>query len=129
VYIGTDLGVFASEDKGLNWNVTSLYGINEGPANVEVDELFWQGSEYLIAATHGRGMFRTRILSNVYVDINNNGFQDGTQQYPYHQIQDAINTAGIGSSIIINPGDYVQPPLTFYKRGKVIAPAGNVIIH
>ncbi len=129
IYLGTDLGMLASEDHGLTWEATPLYQKNEGPANVEVYQLFWQNSEYLYAATYGRGMYRTRILPNVYVDINNGGFQNGTQQYPYHQIQDAINTAGIGSNIVINPGDYHQAPLTFFKRGKVIAPSGGVVIH
>ncbi|MFZ4708056.1 MAG: WD40/YVTN/BNR-like repeat-containing protein, partial [Bacteroidales bacterium] len=59
VYIGTDIGVFASEDKGQNWAVDPRYSVgNEIPSNVEVDELFWQGTDYLIAATHGRGMYR-----------------------------------------------------------------------
>lgn len=52
VYLGTEVGVFASEDAGGQWAPT-----NEGPANVSVDDLFWMG-ETLVAATHGRGMFR-----------------------------------------------------------------------
>jgi hypothetical protein len=52
VYLGTEVGVFASEDGGINWSPT-----NEGPTNCSVDDLFWM-SETLIAATHGRGMFK-----------------------------------------------------------------------
>ena len=52
VYLGTEVGVFASEDGGANWSPT-----NEGPTNCSVDDLFWMG-ETLIAATHGRGMFK-----------------------------------------------------------------------
>lgn len=52
VYLGTEVGVFASDDRGAHWAPT-----NEGPANVSVDDLFWMG-ETLVAATHGRGMFR-----------------------------------------------------------------------
>jgi photosystem II stability/assembly factor-like uncharacterized protein/LysM repeat protein len=51
LYVGTEVGVFASEDGGANWSPTS-----DGPANVSVDELFWQGTR-LAAATHGRGIF------------------------------------------------------------------------
>jgi WD40 repeat protein len=130
IYVGTDLGVLASEDHGLNWKVLPLYGSTEGPANVAVSQLFWQGSQYLGAATHGRGMYRTHILPNVYVDINNVlGFQDGSEQYPFTHIQDAINTAGPGATIVIRPGDYRQAPLTFSKRVKVTAPAGGVTVH
>ena len=50
-YIGTEVGVFASEDRGITWSPT-----NEGPANVSVDDLFWM-DERLICVTHGRGLF------------------------------------------------------------------------
>jgi hypothetical protein len=52
IYIGTEVGVFASEDGGVTWSPT-----NEGPANVASDELFWSG-QVLYCATHGRGMYR-----------------------------------------------------------------------
>ena len=57
VYIGTEVGVFGSEDGGATWSPT-----NEGPANVSVDELFFIGKT-LHAATHGRGMFRIKLTS------------------------------------------------------------------
>lgn len=52
LYIGTEVGLFSSEDGGLTWAPT-----NQGPANVAVSELFWAGTT-LYAATHGRGMYR-----------------------------------------------------------------------
>ena len=52
VYIGTEVGVFASADSGATWSPT-----NEGPANVSADELFWAG-QTLVCATHGRGLYR-----------------------------------------------------------------------
>jgi photosystem II stability/assembly factor-like uncharacterized protein len=52
VYVGTEVGVFASEDAGATWSPT-----NEGPTNCSVDDLFWM-EETLVCATHGRGMFR-----------------------------------------------------------------------
>ena len=51
LYLGTEVGVYASEDAGTTWSPT-----NEGPTNCSVDDLFWMGSK-LVAATHGRGMF------------------------------------------------------------------------
>ena len=51
VYIGTEVGVFASEDGGATWSPT-----NEGPTNCSVGALFWM-KETLVCATHGRGMF------------------------------------------------------------------------
>ncbi len=57
LYIGTEVGVFGSDDGGQTWSPT-----NEGPANVSVDELFWGGAT-LYAATHGRGMYRIDLSS------------------------------------------------------------------
>ena len=51
LYLGSDVGVFASEDAGNTWSPT-----NEGPPNCAVDDLFWMGTT-LVAVTHGRGMF------------------------------------------------------------------------
>jgi photosystem II stability/assembly factor-like uncharacterized protein len=58
VYLGTEVGVFASEDSGVTWSPT-----NEGPTNCSVDDLFWM-NEVLVSVSHGRGMF-TIDLSGV----------------------------------------------------------------
>ena len=50
VYVGTALGLFSSEDGGNHWTPF-------GPANSAVEQLFWLG-DTLVAATHGRGMFK-----------------------------------------------------------------------
>ncbi|MGH8553933.1 MAG: hypothetical protein ACRERS_11620, partial [Methylococcales bacterium] len=54
LYVGTEVGIFASEDAGATWQLPQ-----GGPALVSVDELFlYQGD--LLAATHGRGIYTTR---------------------------------------------------------------------
>ncbi len=95
VYIGTDLGALSSEDKGQSWSVMPRFGDIEGPVNTEVSELFWQGSDYLIAATHGRGMFRARPLKIVYVDVAWNGAEDGSQAKPFNTIEEAWPQQGM----------------------------------
>jgi len=127
IYIGTDLGVFATENKGQTWCTTPRYTNSEGPVNVEVDELFWAGDE-LIAATHGRGMFKCRPLVNVYVNINSPAGGDGTWARPYNKIEDAINAAGNGTNIYILQGTYNEEPLLFSKRGYILQFNGTVII-
>jgi photosystem II stability/assembly factor-like uncharacterized protein len=52
LYLGSEVGVFASDDAGATWSPT-----NEGPTACSVDDLFFLG-ETLVCATHGRGMFR-----------------------------------------------------------------------
>src|SRR5207244_244157 len=54
LYLGTGVGVFASENGGTSWSPT-----NEGPTNCSVDELFWMDTT-LTAATHGRGLFQIK---------------------------------------------------------------------
>jgi photosystem II stability/assembly factor-like uncharacterized protein len=51
LYIGTENGVFVSENGGNSWSANS-----EGPTNCAVDDLFWMG-QTLVAATYGRGIF------------------------------------------------------------------------
>ncbi len=67
LYVGTDLGVFASLDGGATWNVE-----NTGFPNTVVESLainVSNGSTTLYAFTHGRGAWK--------VDINNTGCNFG----------------------------------------------------
>ncbi len=50
--VGTDLGIFESTNGGTTWTQQ-----NEGLANVAVFDLDLRSDGYLLAATHGRGMF------------------------------------------------------------------------
>jgi hypothetical protein len=76
IYAGTEIGVFASENRGGSWSPG-----NDGPANASVDELFWVGNR-LIAATHGRGMFRITVntppAAAITVPANNANFATGS---------------------------------------------------
>ena len=56
LYVGTEVGVFASEDAGATWRLPQ-----DGPANVSVEDLFWLNG-YLVAVTHGRGLFQTSTV-------------------------------------------------------------------
>jgi hypothetical protein len=60
VYLGTEIGLFASENGGQSWSPTYAGPTNEGPTNAPVDQLFWNGN-LLIAATHGRGMWKIQL--------------------------------------------------------------------
>ncbi len=76
IYVGTEIGVFASENRGGTWSPG-----NDGPANASVDELFWVGNK-LTAATHGRGMFRITVntppTAAITVPVNNANFPAGS---------------------------------------------------
>ncbi len=130
VYIGTDLGILASEDKGETWSTSPLYSRNEVPSNVVVSELFWQGTDKLIAATFGRGMYRCRPIPVVYVDGSYSGVEDGTEFQPYNTVNEGFDAAGNGTVISIKNGDYLNAPLSSLKKGVIRATGGNpVVIH
>ncbi len=58
LYVGTEVGIFASHDGGLTWSTS-----NDGPADVSVDEVvFMHNSTTLLAATHGRGLWTIAIF-------------------------------------------------------------------
>ncbi len=128
VYVGTDIGVFSSEDKGITWSRTPRYPGNEGPVNVAVDDLMWQGTQYLIAATHGRGMFRCSPLPIVYVDLANGGPEDGTVADPWNTVGEAESNRGPGATISVEAGTYGESSLVLDKRGTFVAPSGLVRI-
>lgn len=60
IYVGTEVGIFTSDDGGTTWDIA-----NNGPANVSIDELVWDGDEVLYAASHGRGIFRANVREDV----------------------------------------------------------------
>jgi photosystem II stability/assembly factor-like uncharacterized protein len=60
LYLGTEIGLFASQDNGANW---SAY--NDGPANVIVRKLSWQGNDTLVLGTYGRGAFTLQPVLDV----------------------------------------------------------------
>jgi photosystem II stability/assembly factor-like uncharacterized protein len=51
LYLGTETGIFASENGGQTWSPT-----NQGPTNCLVYQFAWMGNT-LCCATHGRGIF------------------------------------------------------------------------
>jgi photosystem II stability/assembly factor-like uncharacterized protein len=64
LYVGTEVGVFASATSGATWSPA-----NDGPANVSVEELFWMGQS-LVAVTHGRGFFRILVASSPVISVS-----------------------------------------------------------
>ncbi len=52
LYVGTELGVFVSDDRGGSWTP-----VNTGLANVVVESLDFRDEDTLVAFTHGRGAF------------------------------------------------------------------------
>jgi photosystem II stability/assembly factor-like uncharacterized protein len=55
IYLGTDVGLFASADSGEHWGPSQ-----EGPNSAPIYKLFWIGED-LVVVTHGRGMFRLPV--------------------------------------------------------------------
>ena len=61
LFIGTDIGVLASNDEGANWNV-----LGENMPSVVVSDLFLhEGSQFLFAATYGRSTYKIDVSGNI----------------------------------------------------------------
>ncbi len=128
IYAGTDVGMYASEDLGLTWSVTPASYSNEGPSNVEINDLIWHSGDTLVAVTYGRGFYECRPLETVYVDIVNSGPEDGTIFSPYNTFGEGYGFIGNGSTLIVGDGEYVEDNLVMKKRIKLQGMGGPVII-
>jgi photosystem II stability/assembly factor-like uncharacterized protein len=128
LYVGTDIGIFASEDLGQHWSVTQRYELSEGPAYVEVSDLVWHSGDTLVAATYGRGIYECRPLEYIYVDIANSGEEDGSWSDPYNTFDEGYLAAGNGSNLIMTGGDYQQGNRFLFKRMTVTGQNGSVVI-
>lgn len=115
LYVGTTYGIFASEDGGSNWSITPFYDNGEGPVYTTVTELVWQGDGsdqypyYLVAATHGRGVWRSQypIYNKYYVDKNCSPCGQGSFSAPFATFTEAVEVAGDGTEIIfLSGGNY-----------------------
>jgi photosystem II stability/assembly factor-like uncharacterized protein len=60
IAVGTDLGVFETVNGGTNWTQQ-----NTGLANVSVADLDLRADGILVAATHGRGVYKTTFTTEV----------------------------------------------------------------
>ncbi len=58
LYVGTEVGLFVSEDGGNNWSTE-----NNGPAATIVRVLFFADNNTLVAGTYGRGIWKTSTYS------------------------------------------------------------------
>jgi photosystem II stability/assembly factor-like uncharacterized protein len=119
LYVGTEVGVFTSADAGATWGLPQ-----DGPANVSVQELSWVGGD-LLAATHGRGIYRAS--GGVYVDCNWNGVQAGTFAQPFKTITAALNAATTYRTIWLKPCTYTEPAI-INKRVEIRSLGGTAII-
>lgn len=68
LFLGTPFGLYTSRDDGRTWSTTSL-----PPNNVCTNDLDWMNETTLIAATHGRGIWRG---DHIVADCNATGVPD-----------------------------------------------------
>ena len=120
LYIGTELGVFASINGGKSWSPA-----NDGPANVVVDELSWMG-DILLAATHGRGCYLITPIAWVQFGAPSGG--NGTFYSPYGSLTTARDFVLPGTTVVIKGPAQTTETLTTSKRMSIDAWGGDVTI-
>jgi len=154
VYIGTDVGIFASEDGGENWSMTPLHDgnseeqlNNEGPVFTEVSDLFWQyssleGGYALWAATFGRGLWVTQgvqefsgvVLDTIFIDPTsmNIPFRNGTRDKPFaflnQQTFDRIGGTGSVIKFLNGGSNPISGDILFNQRVLIVNEQGDVIL-
>lgn len=141
IYIGTDVGVFASENNGDDWSTTPTRVdlkpefSNEGPTYTEVTDLFWyynsaQEVNRLCAATFGRGIYRSfSVMPEAYVDRTHVGPYLGTFANPYDEFLDAESKTRRSNApiIFLEGGTYneITSPRLFDQRIHIKSQASN----
>ena len=134
LYVGTEIGIFASVDTGATWNVPSGTGVNgDGPANVATFDLQWlgggnsTGTSTLIAGTHGRGAFTAATISspNTYADAVAHTCAGNSPCYD--NIADALGTVGDGGTVTIYSGTYSETVIA--NRAMTVTVAGDVTLN
>lgn len=114
LYVGTTIGLFASDDGGANWQVAP----NDGPSNTAINELTWVGNTTtLLSVTHGRGVFKTDIpvcplTTNVTTNANSGC---GSLRVALTQATSGSNITfanGITSITVTSPLPYVPSGVT-----------------
>lgn len=142
LYCATEMGIYASEDNGINWNITpNFVDANDGPAFVEVSNImFGSGDDAdrhkLYAFTFGRGVWvtETTVAKSVYVDEDSPSPNDwGTSADPFKTIKQAEDYQAHGQNWTIDEGVYTVPSgqkVVLKKRiGKIKKTgAGSIII-
>ncbi len=96
LYAGTELGIFTSENGGTDWLIP-----HAGPTNTSVDELFWMNTT-LVAATHGRGLFKVNTLGLTCYTLT-------------------LAFTGSGSAPTANPTNSNGCSMGQYQAGEIIA--------
>lgn len=108
LYAAAANGIFTSENGGQSWST-----VNDGPSSVRVRELFWYDPTTLIAATYGRGMFKTTVAGGGppnytgmwWAGASENGWGMSIRQYPDGRQFNAMYVYDDGG----NPIWYVMP--------------------
>lgn len=129
IYVGTDLGIYASENGGTEWNrYPSMFNTSDGPINGEISKLFWLGDETIYASTYGRGMWRCWAPETYYINWSYNGNERGSQSEPFNTVQEAVDRAARGMTYSINAGNYNEGHKVARKKSKWVATGGAVRI-
>ncbi|WP_423223879.1 hypothetical protein [Candidatus Amarolinea aalborgensis] len=135
LYVGTEIGIFASVDTGATWNVPAGAANGDGPANVATFDLQWMGggnstgSTILIAGTHGRGAWTVDVSPssnvNTYADP---GLVCGGNSPCYATIGEAMTNVASGGTVTIYAGTYLES-VTTASRTVTVNVVGDITVN
>lgn len=128
LFLGTDLGVFESEDAGESWSsfqnglpIVSVTGLR-----YVIDATHSAGSDKLVAATFGRGVYERCLSASplVYVDPRAAGVENGTFEHPYNTLDKGLTNTPSGGAMALNGQTTYAVPRTLNKPMSIYSYAG-----
>ncbi len=113
IFVGTDIGVFWSEDGGNSWD-----SFQSGLPVVRVTDLRYMihqnagETDRLVVATYGRGMYERPISGPAinYVDGNSTAGsdEDGSLEKPYNTLNEGLYYSPDGGIVALRGGSYAN---------------------
>lgn len=113
VYIGTEMGVYYRNNDLSGWH---KFG-NQLPNSPVTDLYIYKngGTNYITAATFGRGLWRSPTFGGCVPDLIVSGDAAG---YTFHEASNSVSSAnvltgGLSSALYLNAGNYIDLKIDF----------------
>jgi len=114
IFVGTDVGVFWSQDGGVNW-----LPLQTGLPRVQCTGLLYiidpthVGNDKLVVSTFGRGLYECTFARQgiVYVNPRLRGLGDGTFEHPYFDFDTGFSKTPDGGILALHGDVYSVPQI------------------
>jgi photosystem II stability/assembly factor-like uncharacterized protein len=121
IFVGTELGVFASQDGGSTWASMNTNGF----ANTVVEAIEFQTATKLYAFTHGRGVFRATVVRDDFIVTGAPFSSSGVVGGPFTPQNAMYNLLNTGASSINWTATKTKSWVTLPSSGGALSSGAN----